>query len=513
MFGSGSFQKGDWNGFWALLADNLANLVIAATICKIVLGMSDEVVFGHILPGLGVALFAGLAFYGWLGRRLAEESGRDDVTALPYGISTPVLFVYLFGVLGPLYFMWKDEYGEQASLMAWQAGVAACFLGGLIECLGSALGPTLKRLTPRAGMLGTLAGIALVFIATVPLAKIFEDPLVGFPALAIVFLGLIGGHRLPLGLPAGLMALVVGTAIGVATGSSSVPTDWRPELHLPLPVFGDILQGFKLLFSNPTVLAVILPIEIYNFIETMNNVESAEAAGDAYSVRTCQIADGAGTLVGSLFGSPFPTTVYIGHPAYKRLGSRTAYGTAVGLLCLVAATTGFYSFLYKLIPMAAVDPLLVFVGLTIVAQAFQESPARHGPAVAVALLFHVSAFLKVKMDGLAQVGSVEKSPELYQKLVDNGVHLAGHEALAAGAIVSGLLWGAIVAFLIDHDFKKAAAFSLAATLLTAVGVLHQPQMGWALDSPLTHAYLILCVMFGLFALQTSSEETTSTPSS
>ena len=350
------FRRGDWNGFWALLADNIANLVIAAGVCKAVFNMPDEVVFGRILPGLGVSLVAGLSFYAYQGYKLSQKEGRDDVTALPYGISTPVLFIYLFGVLAPLYFGWKDEYGEQAAVMAWQAGVAACFMGGAIECLGSVFGPALKRITPRAGMLGTLAGIALVYIASVPLADIMEHPLIGLPALGVVLAGLIAGLKLPMRLPAGLVAIVLGCGIGLVTGVATVDTTWRPSLEIPVPVVGDIIQGFKLLFAKPEILAVILPIEIYNFIETMNNVESAEAAGDSYPVRTCQIADGAGTMVGALFGSTFPTTVYIGHPAYKRLGSRLGYAAAVGFVLLFIAVTGLHAFFYKLIPTAAVAP-------------------------------------------------------------------------------------------------------------------------------------------------------------
>ncbi|MCA9796145.1 MAG: hypothetical protein KC910_30265 [Candidatus Eremiobacteraeota bacterium] len=137
------FRSEDWNGFWALLADNLANLVIAAGICKGVLAMPDSIVFGKILPGLGVALLSGLGFYAWQAVKLAEKEQRDDVTALPYGISTPVLFVYLFGILAPIYFGLKDADPEQAALTAWQAGIAAAFVGGVVEALGSVLGPTL----------------------------------------------------------------------------------------------------------------------------------------------------------------------------------------------------------------------------------------------------------------------------------------------------------------------------------------------------------------------------------
>ena len=122
----------------------------------------------------------------------------------------------------------------------------------------------------------------------------------------------------------------------------------------------------------------------------MNNVESAEAAGDKYPVRTCQIMDGVGTMVGTLFGSAFPTTVYIGHPAYKRLKGRCGYALGVGIVLFLGAIFGFIHFLYNLIPEAAVAPMLVFVGLVITAQAFAASPAKHSLAVAVAIIPHLS---------------------------------------------------------------------------------------------------------------------------
>ena len=497
MAQSFNFQKGDWNGFWALLADNVANLVIAAGVCKGVFGMSDTIVFGRILPGLGVSLVVGLSYYAYQAAKLSKREQRTDVTALPYGISTPVLFIYLFGVLGPLYFGWKAEFPEQAATMAWQAGVAACFLGGLIECFGSVFGPSLKRITPRAGMLGTLAGIALAYIATVPLASIMEHPLVGLPALGIVLGGLVAGLRLPFGMPAGLVAIFVGCVMGLVTGAGTIDTSWKPALHIPLPVISDLVTGFQLLFAQPAILAVVLPIEIYNFIETMNNVESAEAAGDSYPVRSCQIADGAGTMIGAFFGSTFPTTVYIGHPAYKRLGARLGYALAVGFVLLLIAVTGLHAFFYKLIPTAAVAPLLVFVGTVIVGQAFSESPKKHGVAVAFAMLCHLSNLLVTKMKGLLQVGEISNDLALNQALAQQGVHWSGHQIMAQGAIVTGLIWGAIVACLIDREILKAAGFALAGAFLTLLGVIHGPSLGWYPNS-IAGSYLLLALVVLLF---------------
>ena len=157
------FSRNDLSAFWALFTDNLTNLIVLSGICKFVFNMPDEIVFGRIVPGAAIAILLGVCVYTYLAQRLAKKEQRSDVTALPYGISTPVMFVYLFGVIGPIY--WSTNDAE----LAWQIGIGAGFMGGIVAGLGAIVGPFLKKVTPRAGMLGTLCGIALVFMASFPL--------------------------------------------------------------------------------------------------------------------------------------------------------------------------------------------------------------------------------------------------------------------------------------------------------------------------------------------------------
>ncbi len=500
------FSRSDFSAFWALFIDNLINLMVLAGVCQFVFGMPAEIVFGRIVPGAAVAILAGIAVYTWLAKRTAERTGRD-VTALPYGISTPVMFVYLFGVIGPIYWSTNDP------LLAWQVGIGAGFMGGIVAAFGALIGPFLKRVTPRAGMLGTLCGIALVFIGTVPLATIFEDPYIGFASLIIILWGLVGRFRLPFNMPAGLLALIVGTVVALISGKASVSVE-GVALYLPLPYVGDLVAGIQHLFANPELFLVLVPVQIYNFIETMNNVESAEAAGDHYPVGLCQVTDGVGTMIGAVFGSPFPTTAYIGHPAYRRMGAHAGYLIAVGVVIPGAAFLGLLAFLNNLIPVAAAAPVLVFVALSLITNTAHSVKTEHMAAVTIAMMPHVSAFLMVKwgsmmnalaatgVDGLPRLGD----PALTAALLQQGAHFNGHLALSQGAIITGLVWGAIVASVIDGRFRNAGGFALAGAGMSAVGIVHSPGLHLPDLSGVTMGYLIAAGFLLIYPIFHKAEE-------
>ena len=471
------FSHGDLNAFWALFADNLANIILIISVFSTVFSVPDAVIFGKLIPGIGISLIVGLSYYAYLARKLALKEKRPDVTALPYGISTPVMFTYLFLVIGPVYSITHDP------ISAWRVGIAAAFIGGIIETLGSIIGPWIKRITPRAGMLGTLAGIALVFIATIPLAEIYEHPIIGFSSITIIFFGLIGFRRFPFNIPAGLLAIILGTTIGFCTGDSSFSTEGT-GIYFPSICIVDLYYGLKLLFSHSEILTIVIPIEVYNFIETMNNVESAEAAGDSYPVRSCQVMDGIGTIIGALFGSAFPTTVYIGHPGYKKLGAKAGYALLVGMVFFIAGIFGLVSLVYNLVPIAAVAPILVFIGLVVTAQAFNTTPSRHSIAVAMAMIPHISSLLITKLDSLIQyVNQVSKSsisltdPHTMAGMFRHGIHYVGHLALGSGAILVGLIWGAITACIVDKRYIMVSIFSFSAAILTFIGLIHSSTLG------------------------------------
>ena len=199
---------GDWNAFFGLGTNVLLNVLVLSGLALFVVGLPTETVFGRILPALAIALPLGNLFYAYLAYRLARQTGRDDVTAMPYGPSVPHYFFVTFVIMLPIVLRGGTP------LEAWMAGLAWAFIVGVIILIGAFVGPTIRRFTPRAAMLGTLAGISIAFISMRPAFQMFEVPWISLPVLAIILLSWTAGVRMPGGVPGGLLAVIVGTAIG-----------------------------------------------------------------------------------------------------------------------------------------------------------------------------------------------------------------------------------------------------------------------------------------------------------
>jgi AGZA family xanthine/uracil permease-like MFS transporter len=499
------FARSDYSAFWALFTDNFTNLLVISGVCQFVFNMPVDIVYGRIIPGASVSILIGVCFYSWMARKLAYREQRSDVTALPYGISTPVMFVYLFGVIGPIY--WSTNDAE----LAWQVGLGAGLIGGIVAGMGALVGPFIKRVTPRAGMLGTLCGIALVFIGVTAMSLVFESPIVGFVSLTFILWGLVGRFRLPFNVPAGLMALLFGTLVALALGESEISTE-GVAFYFPLPYIGDMIAGVKHLFANSELFLVLIPVQIYNFIETMNNVESAEAKGDKYPVGTCMAFDGAGTVLAAVFGSPFPTTVYIGHPGYKRIHARAGYTLGVGIVLTLASMFGLLAFLGNFVPLAATAPILVYIAMTLISESAAAVPRAHAMAIAVAMMPHVSELLMVKWGNMLQAlggFGAEKLPaavtapdEFVAQMEQQGAPVLGHELLSQGSIITGMIWGAFTALIIDGKFKQAGYFSIAAAAMSSVGILHSASLHTPSFSPVVIGYLITGLFMIIYPMTT-----------
>ncbi len=490
--------RGDMNAFFGLGFNVLVNVLVLTGLCIGVVQLPADDVFGTILPALGVALVLGNLYYTLLARRLAQRENRTNVAALPYGPSVPHMFIVVFVIMLPVYLQTKD------AVRAWQSGVAWAFIIGVIVLLGAFVGPTIRKYAPRAALLGTLAGISIAFISMRPAAQMWEAAWIALPVLVIILAGFLAGVRLPGNIPIGLAALLVGTAIAWIGGYMSAPDVSSaardiaiaiPDLRLDL-----LIDGLR---DVAPLLATAIPLGVYNFTEAMTNVESAAASGDSYNLRSVLLADGAGAVVGSAFGSPFPPAVYIGHPGWKDAGGRSGYSLATGVFIGLMCFLGLFGLLGTLLPMPAIVPILLYIGLMIGAQAFQAVPRIHAAAVVAALIPNIAAWATGLMDNVLVAAGTSATKVGYDTIAGAGVVYEGLKILGEGAILAGLVLGAVVAFLIDRRFIAAAVASGTGAALSWIGLIHAPQVDWGANPQVAIGYVfaaLTCLAFAALRL-------------
>jgi adenine/guanine/hypoxanthine permease len=479
------FRAGDLNGFFALMFDNVANLVILASILTGAFGFPSSIVLYRMIPGTAIGVLAGDLFYAWMAGRLAKQTGRDDVTAMPLGLNAPSIFGMSFGVLGPAYLATHDAF------LAWKMGMAVTVLVGVFKIALSFFGNAVRRTLPRAALLGSIGGAGLALIALLPMLKMYADPIPGLLAFGVILVSLVGGVTIPGKIPGALASALVGIAafqllraVQIVSPIVASATTSSTTFHLafPWPTVA-FLGGLSLAWAY---LPIILPFSLATVVGGIDNTESAAAAGDVYDTRAILLTEGFCTVLAGLCGGVVESTPYIGHPAYKSMGAGAGYVILTGLFIGLGGIFGYLPFFVAWIPAAAIAPILVYIGLEVISQAFLATPARHGLAVAVSLLPSL-AFL-IALEVTAALGAVGANPA--QLGGDVGETVRTVILVGNGFIISALIWGAATAELLDRRFARSAACLMVGAAACLFGVIHSPAaqgtfiVPWRAGSPL-----------------------------
>lgn len=480
---------GDANAFFGLTLDNVAGLILVVSLLSSTFGFPEEIALAYMIPGTALGVLFGDLAFTWMACRLARRTGRSDVTAMPLGLDTPSTFGMVFFVLGPAFLAAKEQFGgdeRAAALHAWRIGVCAIVFSGLFKIAFSLASGWIRRMVPRAGLLGSLAAIALVLISFMPFVDIANAIIVGFVSLAIILTTLVARVPLPGRVPGALGALLVGTILyyvmlwaGVL-GRESLPTPelmWFPSGWLEAFRF----EWIRAVGDSIYYLPMVIPFALGTIIGGIDCVESAASAGDEYSTRQVIAIEGTATLLAGLCGGVVQTTPYIGHPAYKAMGGRAGYTLATALFIGSAGVLGYFSWIYLIIPKAIVFPILIFIGIEITAQTYHATPKRHYPAVALAcvpalaylVMIYAGQVLAATGSSIDQLAGAEASPAQ----VELARNLQTVHVLSGGFILTSLLWASALARLLDRRLIRAACYFAVAGLLSLFGVIHSPLQG------------------------------------
>ena len=445
---------GDWNAFFGLGTNVLLNVLVLSSLVLFVIKLPNDIVFGRILPALGIALPIGNLYYAYLAYRLGRKEGRDDVAAMPYGPSVPHYFFVTFVIMLPVVIKTNGDV-----MKAWEAGLAWAFFIGIVVLIGAFIGPTIRRYTPRAAMLGTLAGISVAFIS---MSAAFEMWNAAWIALATFAIGGGGGYGMwnqenvghvePFTVTP--VALAPATALTEATIIRTVAPN--PPLLTRTRITDTVTSGGRGWFGTVQ-------------------------GGCDYQVSPSFVigafADGSWSNIRGDHALSMVTFPFVGQEKLSSswaVGGRIGYSLATGVVIALICFFGVTGLFLAVIPRAALFPILLFIGLVIGSQAFQTSKAKYAPAIVLALIPNIAQWAGTLVDNALVSAGTNAGKVGLDVLAGNGVLYSGMSILGSGAVLEGLMLGAIAVFVIDKHYSRAIVYSVIASALAFVGLINNP---------------------------------------
>jgi len=457
--------SGDFDGFFGLFFSGFPDLLLIVGLAP-VCGFKTEFVSTRILPGVALSVLAGNLFYAWQARQLARSSGREDVTAIPFGVNTPTIFAYVFLIMGPVYARTHD------ATVAWHAGIFASLLSGVVQTAGAFGTDWLRRHTPRAALLCPLAGLSLAYLCLGFVFGVFQQPAVALLPMIVLFTLYASRIKLPGRVPPALLAIGIGAVLVAVLRHLHLYADPPEAVVTPGVYLPQVVNIFGLFTRNEwwSYLSIILPLAALDTLASLQILESVKAAGDDFRTTPSLLMNGLGTLAAACLGSPFPTTLYVGHAAHKANGARSGYSTINGLVTVALCLTGVLPLVLRVIPLEVAGPVIVWFGLVTVGQAFTEVPVNQAVAVAMGLIPMLAQWATTLVETVLETAG--SSIAAVAPKIGSELALGGLIALGEGGLLTSMLWAATLALAVQRRFVQSAAWLGVAAILSALGIIH-----------------------------------------
>jgi adenine/guanine/hypoxanthine permease len=211
---------------------------------------------------------------------------------------------------------------------------------------------------------------------------------------------------------------------------------------------------------------------LFNVIGSLQNLESAEAGGGPLPHQAFLIMERYRHHPGGFFGQSFPTTIYIGHPGWKAMGARHGYSILNGSLITLVCLTGGVGLFLRVVPRECIFGILLWIAIIITAQAFMEIPKEHSLAVAFGLIPAFAAYCFYLIDTTLRVAGTPLTVAMADKLTGENLFIRGIIVLSQGSLLISMIFAAIMVFLIDRKFDKAAWWVFSAAAFSFIGLIH-----------------------------------------
>lgn len=184
---------------------------------------------------------------------------------------------------------------------------------------------------------------------------------------------------------------------------------------------------------------------------------------------------------------------------WKALGARLGYSLATGTSMLIFGLFTLGGLLLSIIPIAAVAPMLIFIGVVTANQVVRETPRTEVPAIFIALFPWIATWALTLVGNVLKAAGTTAAKVGPEALAKAGVEWGGIVHLGNGAPLASLIWGCLTVFAIRNQSIRGAVTAAIAALLAGFGVIHSATVGWGTGETTTFliAYLLVAGVFVL----------------
>jgi AGZA family xanthine/uracil permease-like MFS transporter len=463
-----SLGRGDIDATVAQVGFNLAQMIIPVFLLAPI-GLSLQFCVSHLLPGYALGFLLGSLGLTALAVRLRRREGRQDVTAHVYGNNVPAIIAYTLSIFLPVYLQTHEP------IVAWQTGAAAVVWTGLFKLAAAPFAGMVRRFIPVPASMTVFGAAMYSYLALVLLQRVFDHPLVGLIALAIVTVSVLANvpitrWRIPPFIVAWLVPLGVAVLIGY------VHPKWE-GLSLQLPLVISIGPIRSLILALP-YMSVIVPMSIYQILQDIAAVEGATAASDNYDARSVVACDALATIVCGAAGSVITPVVYALHPPYKAVGARIGFAIWTPIILLAVVMSGLTLFIAQLFPWPILAAMIAYVSVGVGIATLRRVDPKYLGAVLLGFVLPAGAVVAAALNSALPALKLSASNPDVQAALNHSIYWQSVQGLGSGFLFLVLVVAALITELIDRHFARASVWCLTAAVFSWLGLMHSPIFRW-----------------------------------
>lgn len=480
--------SGNLNATIGVFFDSFAKIAISIAVMIGAIKLSPEIIHHRVIPGVCLGLFVLNFMYYWQARVMSKNTGKF-VTALPSGLQSSCVFVWLFAIMLPI----SSKTGNP--LLAYHVVLLANLLNAIIFILISFLLIKFQKFIPKTALFSGLAGSAFTWLAVNNLPMLAAHPLSGLLPLFVMLILIFAKYDK--NIPLIMLGVIFGTIIALATKEFTINHNLiQNNLYFHIPQIAMISFDNDVLRYCLEYSPLIIAFAIIDAISAVQTLEEAKLSNDQFNPYTSLFISGSVSGASAFCGNPFAMALFFGHSSWKKANATANYSLFNGTIYLILAFTGIAQLLVATIPDWVALPVLIIIGLTTTAVSFAALDKEEYILLVIGIIPILMELIYNKLELLAFQHNINI-------LTDPTIH--GMFILSKGSILFSMLMTSMFYYIMKHKWLSSVICVLLLFICSTFGLIHSQSPHIILFSPMNYFYISLALILFFITLVKRNE--------